>query len=65
MSPDWILTSITDHGESAFYRYTVEGRNLNWPQEHPMHRFSWRIPAHRLEDPRYDKSAAVTVTEGK
>lgn len=59
--PDWILTRIVDHGPGTYYRYCVEGRNLNWPEEHPMYKFSWRIPASRLADPRYDTSNAERV----
>lgn len=58
MTPDWILSRIVDHGPGAFYRYSVEGRNLNWPEDHSSHRFSWSVP--NLDDPRYDTTNAIT-----
>lgn len=51
---DWAVTRLTDRGGGEFYRYLVEGRNLNYPPCHPQHEFSWRVP--RLDD-RYDLSA--------
>ncbi len=57
---DWVLTSVQDCGPSEFYRYTVKGRNLNYPPCHRDHRFVWRVPT--IDDERYDTSE---LTEGK
>lgn len=62
-APDWRVTRITDHGPSAFYRYSVEGENLNYTEGSIDRRFSWSIPASEIENPRFDLTNAERVTK--
>jgi hypothetical protein len=59
MTPDWIVKRWHDRGASWFYRYHVEGVNLNHPEGNPDRRFSWDVPS--IDDPRFDFSGAETM----
>ena len=60
---DWIITSVTDRGAGHWYRYRIQGINLNYPTCHPSRRFYWTV--RDLSDPRYDLSqVAPTAQEG-
>lgn len=49
---DWKVSLVVDKGKGHYYRYIVEGENLNRPVGHPDRAFRWAI--HSLECPRYD-----------
>jgi hypothetical protein len=57
VAPDWIVHRIKDHGPGTYYRYSIEGTNLNYEEGHASRRFSWSVPG--LDDARYDLSSAV------
>ena len=54
---DWRVTAVRDNGAGAYYRWSVEGENLNFPPASADRRFSWRVPS--VDDPRFDLSDAV------
>lgn len=53
---DWLVTELVDLGASEYFRYRVEGVNLNHPSCHVDRRFSWRVPS---VGGRYDLSAVA------
>lgn len=57
--PEWILSRIIDRGPGYYYRFAIDGENLNYPEAHPSRRFSWTVP--NLDDPRYDTTRAYRV----
>jgi len=59
---DWRLTRVVDKGPRAYYRYQVEGENLNHPPKHIDRKFSWAVPGDPRTEPRYDLSKAVWET---
>jgi hypothetical protein len=57
---DWRLTLVVDKGPGHFYRFHVEGVNLNVPDPDEYgHRIYWDVPT--LDDYRYDLFDAVFV----
>jgi len=52
---DWIVTSLVDRGPGSYYRYFIEGVNLNHPEGCADRKFSWSVPD--IADDRYDFSA--------
>ena len=60
---DWKLVKVVDRGAGNYYRYQVEGENLNWPEGHRERRFCWSVPS--IDDPRYDHEHAATYLIGK
>ncbi len=52
---DWVVLRFYDRGPAWFYRYHVEGINLNWSEDDPQRCFSWNVPD---LDPRFDMSEA-------
>lgn len=54
---DWKLTVVHDRGPGTYYRFHVEGENLNWPVGHRDRRICWSVP--NVDDPRYDTTDAV------
>lgn len=56
---DWLVSKLEDRGPGEYYRYKVEGVNLNHPPCSMDRRFSWRVPS--LCE-RFDLSAAIHTT---
>jgi hypothetical protein len=54
--PDWIVTSIEDLGRGEFYRWRVEGINVNCAPGAYGREFVWRVPEHPSTNRRYDLS---------
>lgn len=44
--PDWLVHEVVDHGPSTFYRYSVRGENLNFPEGSAERHFAWSV--HKL-----------------
>jgi hypothetical protein len=54
---DWLVTKLTDLGPGHYYRFHLEGENLNWPEGHRERKFSWSV--RDVDDPRYDLGGIV------
>lgn len=60
---DWKLTRIVDRGPSEYYRFHIEGENLNYPPGYVDRRFAWSV--RDIDDPRYDVDGAIRETRAK
>ena len=58
---DWKVTRLIDRGPSEFYRYHVQGCNLNLTPEDIDYHFVWSVP--RLSE-RYDLADAQLIIAG-
>jgi hypothetical protein len=47
----WLITSITDIGRGAYYRFQIEGENLNFAPGENGRRISWSV--RDIADPQY------------
>jgi len=63
LTRDWRVNRVVDKGPRAYYRYQIEGENLNCRPDDRDRRFSWAIPGDPRTEPRYDLTRAVWETQ--
>jgi len=60
---DWRASRVVDKGPRAYYRYQIEGENLNCRPGEYSRTFSWAVPGDPRTEPRYDLTRAAWETE--